>query len=105
MEYIGLDTARHPKNPKAVPSHRTPNIQSPAARLTHLPKGLTMSSEPLSEPVTPILRTPLPDFVLHYDPWGRLVYTDATGREYVDVEPVRAFPITQPTRGIALCDQ
>ena len=45
----------------------------------------------------------LPDFSLHYDPWGRLIYTDALGNEEPDVEPVRAFPITQPAQGIALC--
>src|SRR4051794_30081324 len=46
----------------------------------------------------------LDPFVLHYDAWGRLVLTDARGRQYVGVEPVRAFPISDPRRGIALCD-
>jgi hypothetical protein len=48
---------------------------------------------------------PLPDFVLHYDAWGRLVYTDTAGRSHVDVRPVRAFPITDPGHGISLCDK
>jgi hypothetical protein len=45
-----------------------------------------------------------PPFRLHHDSWGRLVLTDAHGRQYVGVEPVRAFPITDPRRGISLCD-
>ena len=43
-------------------------------------------------------------FGLHYDAWGRLVLTDAAGREHVGVEPVRAFPISDPRHGLALCD-
>src|SRR5579871_3917465 len=45
-----------------------------------------------------------PSFKLDHDAWGRLVLTDAEGREHVGVEPVRAFPITDPDHGIALCD-
>jgi hypothetical protein len=45
-----------------------------------------------------------PAFGLRYDAWGRLVLTDADGREHVGVVPVRAFPITDPRRGLALCD-
>lgn len=41
---------------------------------------------------------------LSYDPWGRLVYTDDTGAVHVGVEPVRAFPISQPDKGISLLD-
>jgi hypothetical protein len=47
--------------------------------------------------------TPAP-FALHHDAWGRLVLSDAAGRQHVGVEPVRAFPITDPRHGIALCD-
>ncbi len=43
-------------------------------------------------------------FALHYDAWGRLVLTDASGRQHVDVRPVRAFPISDPAHGLALCD-
>jgi len=45
------------------------------------------------------------DLSLHYDAWGRLVYTDAAGVAHVGVEPVRAFPISEPDRGIAILDQ
>jgi hypothetical protein len=43
-------------------------------------------------------------FRLHHDSWGRLVLTDVHGRQYVGVEPIRAFPITDPRHGISLCD-
>ena len=39
---------------------------------------------------------------LHHDVWGRLVYTDLTGTEHVGVEPMRAFPVSDPNRGIAI---
>jgi hypothetical protein len=40
---------------------------------------------------------------LHHDAWGRLVLTEAAGRQHTGVEPIRAFPIAEPRRGIALC--
>ena len=43
-------------------------------------------------------------FALHHDAWGRLVLTDAAGREHVGAEPVRAFPISAPNEGMAICD-
>jgi hypothetical protein len=43
-------------------------------------------------------------FKLHHDAWGRLVLTDAQGREHVGAEPVRTFPITDPRHGISICD-
>jgi hypothetical protein len=43
-------------------------------------------------------------FSLHHDAWGRLVLTDAEGREHVGVELVRAFPLSDPRRFIAVCD-
>jgi hypothetical protein len=43
-------------------------------------------------------------FGLHCDPWGRLVLTDAAGGQHVGVTPVRAFPISAPEHGLALCD-
>src|SRR5262245_6948932 len=45
-----------------------------------------------------------PKFSLHHDAWGQLVLTDGAGRQFVGAEPVRAFPITDPEHGIALCD-
>ncbi|MEO6809917.1 MAG: DUF1854 domain-containing protein [Isosphaeraceae bacterium] len=41
-------------------------------------------------------------FGLSLDPWGRLVLIDAEGRRYVGVEPVRAFPITDPGHWISI---
>jgi hypothetical protein len=41
---------------------------------------------------------------IHRDAWGRLVLTDAEGREHVGVEPVRAFPLSDPEHGLSLCD-
>ena len=45
-----------------------------------------------------------PAFGLHHDAWGRLVLTDAAGRQHAGVEPIRAFPISDPAHGISLCD-
>jgi hypothetical protein len=49
-------------------------------------------------------KAPTGDFGLHHDAWGRLVLTDAHGRTHPGIEPVRAFPISDPRHGIALCD-
>jgi hypothetical protein len=38
------------------------------------------------------------------DAWGRLVLTGPDSVEHAGVVPVRAFPFSAPTRGIALCD-
>jgi len=46
----------------------------------------------------------LAPFTLHHDPWGRLVFTDTGGGQHVGVEPVRSFPISDPDRGISVCD-
>ncbi len=43
-------------------------------------------------------------FGLGRDPWGRLELIDAEGGRFVGVEPVRAFPISDPNRGVSLCD-
>jgi len=48
--------------------------------------------------------TPTPDYQLHRDPFGRLVFTAADGETHVGVVPVRAFPIAAPADGIALVD-
>jgi hypothetical protein len=43
-------------------------------------------------------------FTLSRDEYGRLVLTDAAGVRHVGVEPVRAFPLSDPDRWIALVD-
>ena len=39
-----------------------------------------------------------------HDPWGRLVLSLPEGPRYAGVEPVRCFPLTNPTHAIALLD-
>jgi len=56
------------------------------------------SAKPATDPAS----TPM--FSLHYDGWGRLVLTDASGLMHVGVETVRSFPLSDPNRGIAVCD-
>lgn len=41
---------------------------------------------------------------LSHDAWGRLVLTDGQGRTHVGVELLRAFPLSDPRYGIAVCD-
>jgi hypothetical protein len=41
---------------------------------------------------------------LTLDAYGRLVLTDPAGERHVGVEPVRAFPLSDPTHWIALVD-
>lgn len=48
--------------------------------------------------------THLASLGLEHDPWGRLVLIDAQGIRHVGVEPVRAFPISDPEHFISLCD-
>ncbi|MFL5245361.1 MAG: DUF1854 domain-containing protein [Gemmataceae bacterium] len=48
------------------------------------------------------VKTDSNDFSLHQDSQGRLVLNIA-GREYVGVNPVRAFPFTDPSHGVAIC--
>ena len=43
-------------------------------------------------------------FGLTQDAWGWLVLTDADGRQHIGVELVRAFPLSDPRHGIAICD-
>ena len=43
-------------------------------------------------------------FSLSYDPWGRLVLTDAEGQRHVGVEPAHGFPISDPGRWVSICD-
>jgi hypothetical protein len=44
------------------------------------------------------------DLDLRLDPFGRLVLKTPDGRRHVGVEPVRAFPITDPGRWVSFCD-
>jgi hypothetical protein len=43
-------------------------------------------------------------FGLNHDSWGRLVLIDSTGRPHIGVEPVRAFPISDPQHWISIVD-
>jgi hypothetical protein len=43
-------------------------------------------------------------FRLEHDSWGRLVLVDAAGGRQAGVTPVRAFPISDPSRWLAICD-
>jgi hypothetical protein len=42
------------------------------------------------------------DFQLERDSFGRLVLVAADGKQHVDVEPVRAFPMSDPDHGLSL---
>lgn len=46
----------------------------------------------------------VPTLELSFDTFGRLVLTEGEGHRHVGVEPVRSFPLTDPTRWIALVD-
>lgn len=45
-----------------------------------------------------------PGFTLERDQWRQLVLTDDEGNRHSGVEPVRAFPLTDPRHHISLCD-
>ncbi len=48
---------------------------------------------------------PLPDervFALTHDSFGRLVLIDADGVRHTGVEPIRGFPLTEPSRFISI---
>ncbi|MGH7224373.1 MAG: DUF1854 domain-containing protein [Gemmataceae bacterium] len=42
---------------------------------------------------------------MSHDVWGQLVMTDAEGRQHVGVELIRAFPLSDPRHGVAVCDR
>ena len=44
------------------------------------------------------------EFDLANDAWGRLVLIDSQGMRHEGVEPVRAFPLSDPERWVAICD-
>lgn len=48
--------------------------------------------------------SPLAAISLEYDPFGRLVLSDAAGRRHVGVEPIRAFPLSDPQRSVSVCN-
>jgi hypothetical protein len=41
---------------------------------------------------------------IFHDAWGRLVLIDGDGVKFINVQPVRSFPISAPEHGIAICD-
>lgn len=43
-----------------------------------------------------------PDFQLHRDALGRLIFTGADGEVHEGITPVRAFPLSAPDEGISL---
>jgi hypothetical protein len=45
-----------------------------------------------------------PTFSLSRDSAGHLIVTDSQGRRHENVEPIRAFPISDPDHWISLCD-
>jgi hypothetical protein len=44
------------------------------------------------------------ELTLHHDTWGQLVLTLPDGMQHSGVEPVRCFPLSDPTHAIALLD-
>jgi hypothetical protein len=42
---------------------------------------------------------------LSLDPWGRLVVSTADGARFVGVDPVRAFPISEPDAWVSFTDE
>jgi len=46
---------------------------------------------------------PFAGFELLHNALGRLVLVEANGTRHEDVEPIRAFPISDPDRGISIC--
>lgn len=44
------------------------------------------------------------DFSLQKDERGQLSVLDAVGRRHENVEPIRAFPISDPEHWVSLCD-
>jgi hypothetical protein len=50
------------------------------------------------------VRNGVSGIALQRDTWGRLVLIDAEGRRTVGVDPVRAFPYSDPDHWVSLCD-
>jgi hypothetical protein len=51
---------------------------------------------------TPVASGSCPGFELSYDAWGQLVLTDPAGATHVGVDPVRAFPISDPLHSVSI---
>lgn len=45
-----------------------------------------------------------PEFALEHDEWGKLVLVRPDGSRVAGVDPVRAFPLSDPRRSISLLD-
>jgi hypothetical protein len=43
------------------------------------------------------------EFDLANDAWGRLILIDPQGMRHEGVEPIRAFPLSDPQRWVAIC--
>ncbi|HEV3120736.1 MAG TPA: DUF1854 domain-containing protein [Isosphaeraceae bacterium] len=61
------------------------------------------AARPAAEPA-PASRDGEAWFSLARDAWGHLVLVDAEGKRTVGVEPVRAFPYSDPAHWISICD-
>jgi hypothetical protein len=44
------------------------------------------------------------EFTFEYDAWKRLILILKSGERYVGAEPIRAFPLSDPSRAISICD-
>jgi hypothetical protein len=64
-----------------------------------------MDHDPYDPPVDVSQSLADGNFELAQNAWGQLVFTDAQGRQHEDVVPVRAFPITDPTHFLSICDR
>jgi hypothetical protein len=58
----------------------------------------------MDQTATPSEQLAARGFQLNKDDFGRLILTDADGRKLVDVEPVRAFPISSPQEWLSIND-
>jgi hypothetical protein len=57
-----------------------------------------------SQPAAPPRVSDGRDIGLSLDPWGRLVVTTDDGQRHAGVDPVRAFPIGDPSHWVSFCD-
>src|SRR5262245_30888553 len=53
----------------------------------------------------PEARHPTRSIALEYDPYGRLILTNAGGQRHEGVVPVRGFPFSAPVACISFCDE
>lgn len=47
---------------------------------------------------------PTPEFALEHDAWGKLVLVLPDGKRITGVDPIRAFPLSDPRRSISIVD-